>query len=674
MGEEEGRGVALRRGLIGLTAAIVVAAGLAPAESVQAASPTAAAVQARYGTLTARRSIDVRKLPWSGQTGHRQASRPLLVPDQQSLANGKRLAAVGKTGTPGVPFSRAPRSNVAAGPLSMVPPTPITTFPGVSRAQQVAQLGANQDEEPPDPQIAAGPDQLLEMVNSSGSVWSKTGTLIKLFDHNGFFGLATGLSFSDPHVIYDPPSGRFVAFNPSVGSAVYLAISTTSDPAGTWTVYLVASNAAGIVYDQPKLSATTDKLVIAWLDFSCAATPCAFQGAETWVIQKSDATAGNAAARVQFGPTASQFGIIPAVELSSASTAYLLYQKSLSLQVVLIDGTPAAHNVTWTEQSNNSSWTGSNPPPDAAQPDGAPALNTGDDRLVSAIWKNGGLWATNTVPCTFLGDPSTRSCVSYVIVSTLGFPPQPIQSGTFGEAGAYAFYPAVSLDSAGNPIFVFSESSILMYPSVVSLAGTGPSQTGLVLHAGLESYDSTGCGWRNRWGDYSGAATDPQDPTRVWLVGEDTPSATDPCNWGTTIGAVRFTPVPKVTSLSPDNGSTAGGTAVTITGTSFTGATSVKFGAVPASGYTVDSDTQITVTSPPSPGYDSASAPVRVVVDTPGGTSNDPMGNVPLFTYNAPKPAISGISPASGTSAGGAIITVTGNGFTAATNVGFGNP
>ncbi|TMD44494.1 MAG: hypothetical protein E6I86_16455, partial [Chloroflexi bacterium] len=66
--------------------------------------------------------------------------------------------------------------------------------------------------------------------------------------------------------------------------------------------------------------------------------------------------------------------------------------------------------------------------------------------------------------------------------------------------------------------------------------------------------------------------------------------------------------------------------------------------------------------------------PVRVVVDTPGGTSDDPFGNVPLFTYNAPKPAISGITPASGTSAGGTIITVTGSGFTAATNVGFGNP
>ena len=667
----------LRRGLIGLTAAMMVAVGALPAEPAQAGPPTVAGVQARYGTLNSRRAVDVRKLPNPGR-GQRPAARPLLVPDQASFENGKRLAELDKTGTPGVPFSRAPRLGSTADSANMVPPTSITTFPGMSKAQQVAQFGADQNVEPPDSQIAAGPDRLLEMVNSSGSVWTKSGTLVKLFDLNGFFDLASQLLFGDPRVIYDPTSGRFVAsamgISPSVGSAVYVAMSTTSDPAGTWTSYLVASSTGGVVFDQPKLSATTDKLVVAWQDFDCTAR-CAFTGAETWVLQKSDVAAGSSqVARVQFGPAASQFGIVPAIELAPASTAYLLYSASLSMRVVLIDGTPGAHNVTWSEQSHNSSPTGANPPPDAAQPEGAPLLATGDDRFVSAVWKNDYLWAASTVPCTFVGDQTTRSCVSWTLVSTVTFPPQPVQGGTFGEAGAYVFYPAVSLDSAGNPIFVFSESSIHMYPSVVSLAGTGPSRTGLVLHAGLESYDSTSCGFQNRWGDYSGAATDPLDPSRVWLAGEDTPSATDPCNWGTTIGEVRFTPVPKVTSLSPDNGSTVGGTAVTITGTGFTGATSVKFGAVPASGYTVDSDTQITAISPPSPGYGAASTPVRVVVDTPGGTSDDPFGNVPLFTYNAPKPVISGIMPASGTSAGGTIITVAGSGFTAATSVGFGNP
>jgi IPT/TIG domain len=66
--------------------------------------------------------------------------------------------------------------------------------------------------------------------------------------------------------------------------------------------------------------------------------------------------------------------------------------------------------------------------------------------------------------------------------------------------------------------------------------------------------------------------------------------------------AVTDKPCPTVTSVSPSAGNTSGGTLVTITGSSFTGATSVTFGSKQALSFTVDSDTQITVTSPPGLG------------------------------------------------------------------------
>jgi hypothetical protein len=80
--------------------------------------------------------------------------------------------------------------------------------------------------------------------------------------------------------------------------------------------------------------------------------------------------------------------------------------------------------------------------------------------------------------------------------------------------------------------------------------------------------------------------------------------------------ATPSTALPHVTALSPGMGVFIGGTAVTITGSGFTGATEVDFGGVKAPKMTVDSDSEITATSPTG-----ASGPVHVTVVTPKGAS-----------------------------------------------------
>ncbi|MEI9978433.1 MAG: IPT/TIG domain-containing protein [Edaphobacter sp.] len=86
---------------------------------------------------------------------------------------------------------------------------------------------------------------------------------------------------------------------------------------------------------------------------------------------------------------------------------------------------------------------------------------------------------------------------------------------------------------------------------------------------------------------------------------------------GTSVGTA-FTvnvPAPAITGLSPAIGTPAGGTSVTITGTSFTGATAVNFGSTAAASFTVNSDTSITAVSPAGTGT------VDIAVVTPAGTS-----------------------------------------------------
>ena len=83
--------------------------------------------------------------------------------------------------------------------------------------------------------------------------------------------------------------------------------------------------------------------------------------------------------------------------------------------------------------------------------------------------------------------------------------------------------------------------------------------------------------------------------------------------------------MPTVTGMNSTSGSTAGGDTVVISGSGFTGATDVGFGATNAASVSVDSDNQITAVSPAGTGT------VDVTVITPNGTSAINLAD--QFTY-----------------------------------------
>ena len=122
-------------------------------------------------------------------------------------------------------------------------------------------------------------------------------------------------------------------------------------------------------------------------------------------------------------------------------------------------------------------------------------------------------------------------------------------------------------------------------------------------------------------------------------------------------------PAPTVTNVSPSSGTTAGGTAVTITGANFAVGATVTFGSASATNVVVVSGTQITATTPAG----SAGA-VMVTVSNPGGQSGALAG---AFTYIAP-PTVTGVSPSAGPVAGGTAVTITGTNFASGATVTFG--
>jgi IPT/TIG domain-containing protein/PASTA domain-containing protein len=83
--------------------------------------------------------------------------------------------------------------------------------------------------------------------------------------------------------------------------------------------------------------------------------------------------------------------------------------------------------------------------------------------------------------------------------------------------------------------------------------------------------------------------------------------------------AAEIQPQPEITLVSPPFGSVAGGTVVRITGKNFNQTSAVTFGGTPAASFTVDSDTEITATTPKSP----RPGTVSVAVTTFAGTDTD---------------------------------------------------
>jgi hypothetical protein len=129
------------------------------------------------------------------------------------------------------------------------------------------------------------------------------------------------------------------------------------------------------------------------------------------------------------------------------------------------------------------------------------------------------------------------------------------------------------------------------------------------------------------------------------------------------VGFTYQLPTPVITTVSPATGPASGGTTLTITGTNFVGITAVSIGGVAATSMNVVSATSITAVTPVH-----ASGLVAVTVSNASGTAT----KTGAFTYSAPAPSVSAVSPALGTASGGTIVTITGSNFVSGAKVTFG--
>ena len=239
-------------------------------------------------------------------------------------------------------------------------------------------------------------------------------------------------------------------------------------------------------------------------------------------------------------------------------------------------------------------------------------------------------------------------------------------SYTYAQAGSYQVSLTVT-DSNGET----NTSTQTVVVNAPPTAGFSAAQDSGSLKESFTDSSSavspaTVTGWSWNFGDGGGTST-AQDPSytyaqagsyQVSLTVTDSNGET-----GTSTQTVVVNAAPTVSSVSPRSGSTAGGTAVTISGTGFVPGAIVKFGTAAASSVTFVSATELQATAPAH-----AAGTVNVTVHTGGGTSA--VATADEYSYGAP--TVSSVSPRSGSTAGGTAVTISGTGFVPGATVKFG--
>ena len=277
-----------------------------------------------------------------------------------------------------------------------------------------------------------------------------------------------------------------------------------------------------------------------------------------------------------------------------------------------------------------------------------------------------------TPPVSYTLGASTAAPPGLTLTSAGVLSGTPTASGVFGftvvatDAAALSDQQPFTLQAYGQPVVTgISPVSGGMDGGVtVTVTGSGlTGATGVSFGAGAGAPTTI----LTRSGDTQLTATSPaataSGPVDVTVTGPGGRSATSAADQFT------YLPSPVVTGISPASGPLAGGGTVgtvTVTGSGFTRATGVHFGSEAATNLDVASDTQLTVECPAA----TASGTVDVTVTTPVGTSATSAAD--QFTYLT-VPVVTSISQSVSLLTGGGGMTVTGSGFTDATQVRFGS-
>jgi hypothetical protein len=176
------------------------------------------------------------------------------------------------------------------GPMAM--PAPSRNFAGLTNVNGVY---------PPDTTGEAGPNHYMQWVNLSFAIYDKaTGARVYGPANGntiwaGFGGACDSQNSGDPIVLYDQGAGRWVVsqFTSSSPYGECVAVSTTSDPTGSWHRYFF-QHSTSVFYDYPHMGVWPDGYYTTFNKFRCRGV-CTYQGAAVVVYDRAKMLLGQPA-------------------------------------------------------------------------------------------------------------------------------------------------------------------------------------------------------------------------------------------------------------------------------------------------------------------------------------------------------------------------------------------
>jgi hypothetical protein len=484
-------------------------------------------------------------------------------------------------------FSQLSTDASSALATSPAPASPLTAAPGPGATFDAANFETNSTNTggfvfiPPDTSAAAGPANIVNVVNASIEWYTKSGVK----QNSQKLGTAAGTSVAgsffaslmpanflfDPKVMYDQYNGRFVVVAlekvdngaGAIGnsSRILIAVSQTSDPTAGW--YFTAVTATTTVgttasyLDYPGLAVDANAIYVTGNLYGFGGGT--FQGSRLFIINKAGFyTGGGPASVVEYDPSAlagihdgngqtiQAFSLQPSEMFGTAqgttgvflvSSGWLAGDGVTNLLSVIRVDSPLSASPVFTNQFVSLGVIASSGAAFAIpQPGTTYTLDGGDTRITSAVWRNNTLWAANTINPTSTYDATNAGQatihwykIDTTTLSALALSDQGDVGGEDIAAGASTFYPAITVDSSGNMGLGFSAASATTYAGAYytgrkTTDAAGTVEGSVAAATGVDYYvrtfgSSYGSG-RNRWGDYSSIALDPADGQTFWVYNE----------------------------------------------------------------------------------------------------------------------------------------------------------